>query len=161
MVATDASNGVSLAYVTADGTPLDVTDWLKQGVWLTGVPAGLLLLQFLAAQPGSTRAGFGLGAALTLSCGCASRAWSLLHDKRHRVASREWWLAHQRQVRRHMLTGGLMGLGLFGTLLSASVIGRDDYIASLLVGPVFGNLAVLAFAWDAVTKRRRRARNSV
>lgn len=154
----EKAGGVSYAYVDADGAPLDMSYWVRVNIGMTGVPSGIAILGYVNAQDReSIGAGVWLGAALALVALTLSRVWTLIHDKRHRGASREWWVAHQATVRGRALLGASFGFLVLAGWLAMAIAAHADFVAALLVGPIFGVLTVLALLGDSLLKRRAAA----
>ena len=160
-VSSDGSGGTSLAYVDGDGQPLDVSRWVRANIMMVGLPAGIAFLGYVdTPDHRSVRAGLWLGAAFTLVCLAASRLWSLLVDRRHRDASREWWVVHQAAARRRGAIGGTLGFLGLACWVAVAIAARAWFVAVVLVGPIFGTLLGLAFVGDSWLRRRARATGS-
>jgi hypothetical protein len=157
-VSTETSEA-SLAYVSADGSPLDMTQWVTTNAWMAAVPAIGVALGFLSeADHTSVRAGLQLGAFVTLAAACASRVWTLLHDRRHRTATRSWWEAHHAQTRRRSLALALTTLAALAAAFAMSLSRDQDFVAAATLGPAVGALFVLACCGESVRLRRARGR---
>ena len=145
---------VSLAFVDGDGRPLDVSAWTRANIWMAAVPAVFILASVIPDRMDTIRGALGLGTGVTLLAGSASRVWKLVHDSRHRDASRDWWLAHHAQVMRRTLIGGAVALILLLVGLAVSLAADATYLAALLVAPTVGSVAVLTFVAEVVRQRR-------
>lgn len=146
---------MSLAYVDAHGEPLDVTGWLVANAWVVGIPGAVVALGFVA-EPNHTsaRGGLELGAALTLATACVSRIWSLVHDRSHTTATREWWEAHHADTRQHLLRGSLTALAALVIGMAFCLSGGQSFVAAALVGPTVGALFVLVLSAESARLRR-------
>lgn len=129
--------------------------WVKVNVGMTGLPAVIAGAGYVnAPDRESVGAGIWLGASLVLAVLTLSRVWTLVHDKRHRAAPRAWWVSHQRQVRRRAFRVTSFGFVVLVGLLALALAASADFVAALLVGPIFGVLTVLALLGDSRLKRR-------
>jgi hypothetical protein len=154
-VTIEGAGEASYAYVNADGTPRKISYWLKVNLGMTGLPVAIAVLGYVnTPNHGSVRAGVWLGMALSFAVLTLSRGWTLIHDRRHRGASREWWVAHHASVRRIMARGASLGFVVLAGWLVMALATGAHFAAALLVGPVVGVLAVLALLGDSLLKRR-------
>ena len=131
------SREVSLAYVDADGAPMDMTGCVVINAWMVAIPALLGVLGLVTGPDrSSVRAGLQLGGVGTLATACASRIWTLAHDRRHRTAPRQWWEVHHEATRRRSRRGSLAVLAALVEALAASLSRDHDFAAATLTGPI-------------------------
>lgn len=125
---------------------------------MTGLPAIAAALGYVDTRDQKQAvAGLWLGAALALGCLSLSRIWTLVHDRRHRGASREWWIAHQAVVRRKSAIAAWVGLVVLAGWFATAFISNAWFAAAVLTGPILGILLVLAVLGDVLLQGRARA----
>jgi hypothetical protein len=142
--------------VDCDGHPVDALVWVRANAVMVAFACGIAVVGYVdSPSHRAVRAGIWLGAALTLGTFTVSRLWTLIHDRWHRDASREWWIAHQLATRRLVSRGGWIALAGLAGLLAMAVSTKAWFTAAVLVGPILGALLVLAFVGESWRRRRR------